>query len=1082
MSLFDRAPFDVVKGRRDELLKLVAMFSLFFLVILAVGILRPIKNTLALDGLAETNFYQVYLVSASVILFVPIFNRLADHIPWRWLIPGVALFFAGNLVFFRAVYREGSAAFGLIFYGWYDLFAAALVTQFFMTTQLFFNSRDAKKAYPLVIAGGSIGATLGGGITGFFAERVGTPNLLLVAAGAIAVFAVCLPFVWASEPADSSLRPEPTAEKDKFSAGELRTLFANPQIRLIAASVLLTVLAKQFVDYQFNTLSERAFVDRDAIASFQGLFNAATQWLPIVVLVALRPALQRYGVGVAVLLFPVVILLTNAALGVWFGIWAATVAKGLETSVRYSAERTGREILYVPVPEEIKLRAKTYIDVALEKGVGKVLSAGLIFVLLQVVDFRFFPWVTTILATVLFGVGVAVRNEYGRTLAKAIRGRFASLRGIFASVADASTLPVLREALASGDRMQVAFVLDLLEEAGPGDVTRLAPELHGLLDHPSPQIRARALLCLARRPEAVQPEAVRDRLEDPIPEVREAAAKALVAAGGDRSRETVRELLGSPRTAVRTATLSLLVRGEISTDGVPAVDAEFLDARREKARAGDSDARLELALAAGTLADSSERARELLETLLEDPDPRVAAAALRSAGRLGRPDLYPRLIDALAHPQTRAAARDALARQGDRAVPMLEERLMDESASRLVRRHVPSALARIPTQASVQALIRSYIAPETDQLLDYRTLKALNKLRADHPELDFDPEAVLSVLEREVDAAAQYAATRRALAAAQARSAGEGRLSVAGEERSPRRVLDEALRSAWEERRESVFRSLGLAYSPDGMYRCYLALVAGGSRARANALEWLEHTIGHRRFLQLNPVLETDDRERRGREPTEPRRLLTRLWSDNDRWLARLGLWTCAELRPPWLPEALEEYRAPDRSLRELADRLRARLQGEEFHPGSDAEMDLLEKVFLLQNVDLLRGARSADLAVLASIADVVEAEADRKLIEKGEPTEALYIVIDGAVELRGVGEGSLVASDGTPFGTWALIDQEPSLISARTLQPTRLLCISRRDFHDLLADHAEMALELLQGLARRVRTLVATATGATES
>src|SRR5688572_8686005 len=205
----------IVGRRTRDLLPLIAMMGLFFLVVCSVGILRPIKNALALDGLGDTQFYKVYLVSAVVVFFVPLFNRLADRIPWRWLIPGVAVFFALNLVAFRFLYREGSAAFGVIFYGWYDLFAAALVAQFFMATQLFLNARTAKNAYPLVIAGGSISATLGGAITWFFAERVGTPNLLLVAAALILVFSVGMPLVWkaGADAAKAETRKRPQTRK-----------------------------------------------------------------------------------------------------------------------------------------------------------------------------------------------------------------------------------------------------------------------------------------------------------------------------------------------------------------------------------------------------------------------------------------------------------------------------------------------------------------------------------------------------------------------------------------------------------------------------------------------------------------------------------------------------------------------------------------------------------------------------------------------------------------------------------------------------------------------------------------------------
>jgi len=141
--------------RRDELAKAIVMAGLFFLVVTTIGILKPIKNAFALDGLADSEFYKVYLVSAAVTLFVFPYNRLADRIAWRWLIPSISVFFAANLLIFRALYTQGSTAFGVTFYGWYDIYAAVMVTQFFMATQLFFNARDAKRLYPLAIAGGS---------------------------------------------------------------------------------------------------------------------------------------------------------------------------------------------------------------------------------------------------------------------------------------------------------------------------------------------------------------------------------------------------------------------------------------------------------------------------------------------------------------------------------------------------------------------------------------------------------------------------------------------------------------------------------------------------------------------------------------------------------------------------------------------------------------------------------------------------------------------------------------------------------------------------------------------------------------
>jgi ATP:ADP antiporter, AAA family len=1004
----------------DELPRLLALMALFFLVVCAVGILRPIKNALALDGLGATDFYKVYLVSAVVVLFVPVFTRLSSRLPWRTLFATVAFFFAANLVLFRILYEQGSTVFGLVFYGWYDLFAAALVTQFFMVTQLYFDARSAKRAYPLVIAGGSLGATLGGGITGFFAESVGTPNLLLVAAAIITVFAFCIPWVLdgpsgrfeaASPPIGGAARPLRDGGT-KGELGTLRTLFADRQVRLIAGAVLLTILVKQLVDYQFNTITKEVFETRDAISAFQGKFNAATQWLPLLVLLGLRPALRRWGIGVAVLLLPFFMLATTAALAVTFGLWAAVAAKGAETSLRYSAERAGREILYVPVRDEIKMKAKAYIDVAVEKGVGKIASALLIMALLTMMDYRQIAWVSAGLALLWLGTAVALRREYVHTLATSIEGRYASFRGVFASLLDASTLPILRRTIAEGPPLRKAFALELLGQADERDLRPLAAELNTLLDHEHAEIRAAALAQIARLPDVADGDRVRRLLHDPDAGIRENAVRVLIARSGADAPALLNELLRDDSAAVRCAALAC-VAGNGSMPVFRGVGRAYLEARWPSRAQADADGRAEMALAAAGVQDGVEAGR-YLEPFLDDEDARVRSSALRAAALLRRADCCPRMIAALGDPATRDAARDAIVSLGDAAVGPLATALLDGSTPGHVRRVIPSTLARIPTQQAVDAMLRLVLAPETDQLLDFRTLKALSKLRVRNPQVAFDPGIVWEVAERECDHAARYAAVRQGLPP-EAVAAGTGALLAA--------ALDDGVR----ERREGVFRCLGLLYPADAVLRAHQAVTAGSSTQRANALEWIEQTIGAPRLRRLAAVLEP------GTAPAAPLAPAD-LVDDGDAWIASL-----------------------------------ARM----FTDPTENGMELIEKVFLLQQVDLLRGARGAHVALLASIAQVIDVQADTVLIAAGEPPDAMYVVTRGSVELCGVGERLVVGADDA-FGTWALIDAQPSPIEARAVEAATLLRLKRSDFHDLLADHSELAIGLLQGLARRVRSLVA--------
>jgi AAA family ATP:ADP antiporter len=1029
--------------------------GLFFLVVTTVGILKPTRNAFALEGLADSEFYKVYLISAIVVLFVVPYNRLADRFPWRWLIPAVSLFFAASFLVFRVLYREGSTAFGVIFYGWYDLYAAVMVTQYFMATQLCFDAREAKRLYPFAIAGGSIGAVVGAGITGFFVQRVGAPNMLLVAAFFVVAFALALPYVWAAQ-ARETCRPE-SRRKEKYSLAEFLTIIRNKHVLLIAGAVLLTVFVKQLVDYQFNEIVGETYQTRDAISAFQGKFFAATQWLPLVVLAALRPILRRWGVGLVVLMLPVVLLSANVGLAVTWSLVAAVAAKAGDSSFRYSAERAGREILYVPLPDSIKLKAKAYIDMAVEKGLGKALSSVLIFASILVIDYRKVGYVAVALSVVWVVVAVAVRREYVKTLASSIRGRFASFAGVFASMADASTIPVVRQALSSGDERAIAFALDLVDQADPASARPLVGDVNGLLANPSPRIRERALAALTDFPEDLDWRRVRELTEDPDERVRIAAVRVLYRCASD-PENLIRSLLESSERSARVAALSCLGEEGAWAGRAGVLPPDYIERLMSEAQGDGVEARVELALALPALGDDPRVARTL-GPLLRDPEPQVAGAALRTAARLGHREYLPQLISALGSAATREAAREALVSQGQQVEGTLADYLEDASVEPAVRRNIPAVLARVPVQATVDDMLRIVLGTRSDRLLRYRVLKALNKLRTEGgPGLLFSVEPVAQVLRQEMESGARYADAKAAL----------GRLDLTGRAAE---LLERSLSEAWLSGRERVFRALGLWYDPHGVYRSYMALERGGTVARANALEWLEQTVAHGLFTRLLPAIQ--EGEGVGRE-RPPRDVLTELMADDDRWLASCALWAASELREPWVDEALHRVReSASAELRELAERALARLNEGATQP-EQSEMNLIEKVFLLQQVDLLSDARAEHLALLATVAEEISVADGTVLIRQEEPTEAMYIVIRGAVELRRANEDVLTAEEGTAFGTWALIDGSPSLLEARAVQPSELLRLTREDFYDLLADHAELARGLLAGLARRLRNLVA--------
>jgi CRP-like cAMP-binding protein len=138
------------------------------------------------------------------------------------------------------------------------------------------------------------------------------------------------------------------------------------------------------------------------------------------------------------------------------------------------------------------------------------------------------------------------------------------------------------------------------------------------------------------------------------------------------------------------------------------------------------------------------------------------------------------------------------------------------------------------------------------------------------------------------------------------------------------------------------------------------------------------------------------------------------------------------------------------------------------------SELNIVEKVIALEGVDLLHNLSPDQLAHIGTIAEEVKFAPGRVVIEAGKPVDALYVIVDGSVELARNGEAIAVARQNGVLGAWALFDEnDPLPVTAKTLEDTRLLRISRDDFYDLLSDSSEITSAIFSTLVKRFRKLV---------
>ena len=134
--------------------------------------------------------------------------------------------------------------------------------------------------------------------------------------------------------------------------------------------------------------------------------------------------------------------------------------------------------------------------------------------------------------------------------------------------------------------------------------------------------------------------------------------------------------------------------------------------------------------------------------------------------------------------------------------------------------------------------------------------------------------------------------------------------------------------------------------------------------------------------------------------------------------------------------------------------------------------LTVIEKVIFLQNVDVFADVPAEQLSYLAAITEEISFRKDETIYKVHEASDSMYIVLEGQVRLHRDGMEIGVVEKKGALGAWALLDEEPRVVTAEVLEDTHLLRIDKDDFIDLLSDHVEITQGVLMTLTKRLHGL----------
>lgn len=130
------------------------------------------------------------------------------------------------------------------------------------------------------------------------------------------------------------------------------------------------------------------------------------------------------------------------------------------------------------------------------------------------------------------------------------------------------------------------------------------------------------------------------------------------------------------------------------------------------------------------------------------------------------------------------------------------------------------------------------------------------------------------------------------------------------------------------------------------------------------------------------------------------------------------------------------------------------------------------EKLDLLHRIPLFSGFDRRRLERLGMLADEVDVAADKVLMRQGETGTDMMVLVRGSVAVERDGERVNTLGPGDFFGEIALVDGGPRTATVTATEPSTLLVITHRDFHSMMDEFPEVAGQVMNALANRVRTL----------
>ncbi|PIQ23972.1 hypothetical protein COW36_05490 [bacterium (Candidatus Blackallbacteria) CG17_big_fil_post_rev_8_21_14_2_50_48_46] len=1013
-------------GVRSNEWGLLLLMLLHFSVALCNQSLQRSLNTGLFLGAFDSSWYPWYFLAESILTFVlsVVYSRFVlGKIDRKYESIGLGLIFIGILLSGRFLLLSKAAWIRFVLPICCDTFLGLTLLQTWSLYGDCLDSRKAKRLFPLIGFGGTIGAISGGWISLSLASSLGTENLLFICVLLLSVFSglslilqrYSLTHPGANASTQSAEQNSLQEQLQEFMKGIL-----GNRLLLLMILILISVRASSTIaDYHLQ-VQLRGHFSQNEITAYMGTYLAITNICVLIIQALVENRLiNAYGVVFGMALTPVALSMGMGYFIFRPSLFSITATKFFEQITRNSVFKTATELVYLPFDSTTRRQLKLTVNGIL--GLATVPLVSLAIFVMQGNTLGL-----AILSLTFALAGILISLELKKPYTQSLHESLMRKRLLVDEESNESPIQLssarIEESLAQDNPEMVLFSLELLKT----HALRLPQDqLLPLIEHENPYVRETAMHILRHQANPDLVDIVLHLLRhERVGRVRQACFQALQHMGDESINAIAIEHLKDTHLAVQAeATVFLFTRGGI--EGVLA-GAEHL-----KSLMG-SQKQEELCAAASIMGAIGIRYfRKDFAELLASEAVEIRKVCLNAAGLTPEPKLMPQLFKALEDRRTTREALYSLQHfPAELILPQAVKEFKKNTSSHDYRQELIRLLSSFETPQAIASLLEILQEPHVRH--KYQALKACTNLRR---KLMFNLSEYNHIIHYQIQREFRFGYSYYFLLSLL-------QSNPINRERAP--LLQQELKQRILFVQNMLFKLFALLYNPNEMYKAYLNFKSQAPHYRALSLEVLNYTLS-RDLVELTlPLMDEIPMEKRlalGRDRDFIDAYIGQSWWSStliqeDLWLNRIATW----VRNP-APSTEEEKNV----------------------------FQLLDKVFLLKKTQLFNQFRAEELTPVAHTAEEILLPVNTRVFKQGSPGDAFYVINKGEVIVERNGREVTRLGTGECFGEVEILNASPRLGSVRTLSNCELLRIGREDFIDVVETYPVFARSLLEILSKRL-------------